>query len=291
VTTGIEWTDETWNPVVGCTKVSAGCKSCYAFELHGKRHEAYKHGNFPTAPAQYHEPFSTVQLLPERLEKPLHWRKPRRVFVNSVSDLFHERVPNEFIAEVFLIMGQSQRHTFQILTKRPGRMAAFMEVAVEKYRPFRKMSEVGVWPLPNVWLGTSVEDQSAADERIPHLLRTPAAVRFLSCEPLLGRVNLDAVALKPGAFLDALQGDVLDRDGVIYAAAPGRIDWVIAGGESGPRFRSLDLDHARALRDQCVAAGVPFLFKQIGGRTPKSGGRLLDGRVWHEFPQEVRHGA
>ena len=308
MSTGIEWTDEVWNPVVGCSKVSTGCKNCYAFELHGKRHEAYKAGNFPMAPEQYHEPFTTVQLKPERLDMPLRWRKPRRVFVNSVSDLFHEQVPDEFIDLVFAVMALAPQHTFQVLTKRPERMGDYatngfgrLADAIIRMRRERGDNSAVVplphvqpgapwWPLPNVWLGTSVEDQCAADERIPHLLRTPAAVRFLSCEPLIGPLNLAAVALKPGAFLDALQGDVLDRDGVIYAAAPGRADWVIAGGESGPRYRPLDLDHARSLRDQCVGAGVPFLFKQVGGRTPKSGGRLLDGREWHEFPQEVKHG-
>lgn len=298
MSTGIEWTDEVWNPVVGCSKVSAGCKNCYAFELHGKRHKAHQAGK--KMPEQYREPFTTVQLKPERLDMPLRWRKPRKVFVNSVSDLFHEQVPDEFIWRVFGIMAQAPRHTFQVLTKRPERMASFTNDPLWHSKLAKgavdanpgelvRFSDLVVWPLTNVHLGTSVEDEGAI-VRVLHLLRTIAAVRFLSCEPLLGALHLGRIKASNGAFVDALRGDVMTPGGEIYAAAPGGIDWVIAGGESGPRFRPLDLDHARSLRDQCVAAGVPFLFKQVGGMTPKSGGRLLDGREWHEFPQEVKHG-
>jgi protein gp37 len=246
--TSIQWTNETWNPVTGCTRVSAGCDHCYAFAQHDMRHVAWKRGRFPTAPAQYHLPFSRVQLLTDRLDDPLHWRKPRRVFVNSMSDLFHEQVPDSYIAQVFSVMQRAERHTFQILTKRPERMARLCR---------------DVLPLvPNVWLGTSVEHQAAADTRIPLLLATPAAVRFLSCEPLLSEVDLSTY---------------LSMDG------KRRLDWVIVGGESGPHYRPMDLDWARSIREQCRAAGVAFFFKQSSGAKPGRG-RELDGRLWEEYP-------
>lgn len=234
----IEWTEATWNPITGCTKVSPGCDNCYAERL-ALRLQAM--GN-----PRYRNGFE-VTLHPDQLDLPLRWRQPRMIFVNSMSDLFHDLVPDEFIVEVLATMERARWHTFQILTKRPGRMASFMR----RHRPK---------PLPNVWLGTSVEDQRWARIRIPKLLATPAAVRFLSCEPLLGALNL-------GAWL-----------------SPGKIHWVIVGGESGPRHRPPLPRWVRSLRDQCREADVPFFFKQWGGRTAKAGGRTLDGRTWDQMP-------
>ncbi len=305
--TSIEWTASddgtpgyTWNPLAGCTHVSAGCDHCYAATLHNMRYIAWKRGRFPAAPPQYHLPFKRVQLMPERLSDPLHWRKPRRVFVNSVSDLFHEDVPDDYIERVFAVMAATPQHTYQVLTKRPERMqqwvsaidgaqwgarermAAFIrsqvERARERLRLERLLTYLWQWPLPNVWLGTSVEHQAAADERIPPLLTTPAAVRFLSCEPLLEPVDLDA-------FLWEDAGPVWAGRNL---ANPG-LDWVICGGESGAHARPMDLDWARSLRDQCVAANVAYFFKQVGGRTPKANGRLLDGREWSEYPNVKGH--
>lgn len=302
--TKIEWASDVWNPIVGCTHVSVGCDHCYAATLHNKRYIAWKRGNWPDAPAQYHQPFKHIQLLPERLSAPLHWRTPRRVFVNSVSDLFHEDVPDEFLEHVFAVMTVTRQHTYQILTKRPERMCAWVSAisaepanqwamrnrvapfldsiartARERLRLNNWLNYQWRWPLPNVWLGTSVEDQYAADERIPLLLQTPAAVRFLSCEPLLGPVDLASACWgegqhRPSPGIQARQ----------IANPTSALDWVITGGESGAHHRPMHLDWARSLRDQCVAADVPFLFKQVGGTTSKIGGRLLDGRTWDQFP-------
>ncbi|HET8777952.1 MAG TPA: phage Gp37/Gp68 family protein [Candidatus Limnocylindria bacterium] len=292
--TGIIWTDETWNPVVGCTQVSPGCAHCYAKVLHDQRHKAHREGKLQ-AP-QYAEPFERVQLKPERLDYPRSWRRPRRIFVNSVSDLFHPDVPDFYIADVFAVMAEAHWHTYQILTKRPARMLRWFT----EYLPETCSGEkpAPVWPLPNVWLGVSVENQRFADERIPLLLRVTAAVRWLSCEPLLGPVNLaqwlaPAVRVSRGgppedrAPLTDEEVTVFSQVGRAVAKMQGGafVDWVVCGGESGPGHRPLNLDHARSLRDQCVDAGVPFLFKQVGGKTAKSGGRELDGRTWDEYPR------
>jgi protein gp37 len=278
--TTIEWTDRTWNPLTGCTKVSPGCDHCYAKTMHERF-------NGPGS-------FDTVTLHPERLKQPLRWRKPSLVFVNSMSDPFHRDVPDEYIAYMFAVMGQADRHTFQVLTKRPARMRALLS------RPdfFPRVKNDRPWPLPNVWLGVSVEDQKWADIRIPALRGTPAAVRFLSCEPLLGPIELDGLRA---------------------------IDWVIVGGESGRGARPMHQEWANMIREQCAAAGVPFLFKQWGEWTPtgslatghvapgeyhgelvddgkypelrwrrlyrrvgkKAAGRELDGRTWDEYPAGV----
>lgn len=307
MSTAIEWTDETWNPVVGCSRVSAGCKNCYAFQLHDMRHKAFQLGR--QVPVQYAHPFTKVQLRMDRLGLPASWKKPRMVFVNSMSDLFHEDVPFEFILEVWNRMAATP-HTYQILTKRAGRMLGFFEWLKEgmRERGLDKWEE-GPVPLPNVWLGVSVEDQRAADERIPLLLHIPAAVRFLSCEPLLEDVDIGNWLQRfrchaCGATSSLIhpadsQSFEFCEDDTIHADPS--IDWVIVGGESGPGARPMHPDWARSLRDQCQAAGVPYFFKQWGEFVhngepadwarqtfnrvgKKAAGRMLDGREWNEFP-------
>jgi protein gp37 len=236
----IEWTEATWNPVTGCTKVSPGCDNCYA-ETFAERWRGI--------PGHAYENGFDLTLRPERLDQPLRWRRPRMIFVNSMSDLFHERVPLTFIKRVFEVMGAADHHTFQVLTKRPGRMASVLE-------------QIQPSPLPNVWLGTSIELDKFT-WRVDHVRRTPASVRFLSCEPLLG----------PLPSLD-LQD----------------VDWLIVGGESGVRARPMDAQWAADLRDRCIEEGVAFFFKQWGGRTAKSGGRELDGRKWDQMPELVPAG-
>jgi protein gp37 len=236
-TTGIEWTDATWNPVTGCTKVSAGCDHCYA-ETFAERWRG--------TPGHYFERGFDVQARPDKLSLPLKWRKPKRIFVNSMSDLFHDDVHDDYIARVFAVMARCPQHTFQVLTKRHARMRSllssrkfsrFVEELTPSFSPL-----VGMWPLPNVWLGVSAEDQHWADIRIPALLDTPAAVRFISAEPLLGPVDLYKLWRPEGPELN----------------------WVIVGGESGREARPMHPDWARSLRDQCQAAGVAYLFKQWG---------------------------
>jgi protein gp37 len=261
----IEWTDATWNPVTGCIEVSEGCNHCYARTFAER---------FRGVPGHPYEQGFDLRLWPERLAAPLRWRRPRRVFVNSMSDLFQDGVPDEFVAEVFAVMGLASRHSFQVLTKRPGRMASLLRRPEFSGWMFAAMEARGEvddfrWPLPNVWLGTSVEDQRWAQIRIPKLLEAPAAVRFLSCEPLLGPIDLRDVPLQPSAGVQ--------REWPGYG-------WVIVGGESGNGARNMDPGWARSLRDQCATMGVSFFFKQWGGRTPKAGGRDLDGRTWDEYP-------
>ena len=229
----IEWTDATWNPVTGCTKVSPGCAHCYAEAI------TLRFGKgTPFLPGK-----SEIKLHPERLRLPLFWRRPRRIFVNSMSDLFQEVVPYEFVRQVFEVMSQARQHIFQILTKR--------------HEELRNLASKLDWP-PNVWIGVSVENQYWADRRIPALLDVPAAIRFLSVEPLLKPVNL-----RP--YL-------------------GGIRWVIVGGESGPKARPIQAEWVQKIRDDCKAAEVPFFFKQWGGRTSKAGGRILEGRTFDEMP-------
>ena len=228
----IEWTEATWNPVTGCTKVSPGCDNCYAERL-AARLQAM--GN-----PRYRNGFE-VTLHEDQLTLPLRWRQPRLVFVNSMSDLFHPKVPTDFIQQVFTVMAEVERHTFQVLTKRPKRVAA--------------LADVLPWPK-NVWIGTSIESQDYVGRADDLRRADEAAVRFLSLEPLLGPLELDLV----------------------------NIGWVIAGGESGPSARAPRPEWVRSIRDQCIAAGVPFFFKQWGGRTPKAGGRMLDGEIWGEMP-------
>ncbi len=252
--TAIEWTEATWNPVTGCDRVSEGCDHCYALTL-AKRLKAmgnvrYQRDGDPRTSG----PGFGVTLHPDKLIEPFAWRRSRIVFVNSMSDLFHGEIPDDFIADVFSVMEATPMHTYQVLTKRPGRMASLL----------RAWAGEGFDPPPNVWLGTSVENQRWAAIRIPKLRETPAAVRFLSCEPLLGPIDLSPwIADRPG------------------------LDWVIAGGESGPGARPMHPAWVSGLRDQCLGAGVAFFMKQWGGRTPKAGGRVLDGRTWDEMPQPI----
>ena len=235
----IEWTDATWNPVTGCTKVSSGCDNCYAERIAERFRGVAGH--------PFERGFDLVAR-PERLDQPLSWRMPRRVFVASMSDLFHKRLPTGFVDLVFDTMERADWHVFQVLTKRSSLMRDYL---LERYgrRSHRAPR--------HIWCGVSVEDRQAI-QRVRHLRDSPAAVRFLSIEPLLGPV-----------------ADVLDLAG---------IHWAIVGGESGPRARPMDAAWARDVRDACAAARVPFFFKQWGGRTPKAGGRLLDGRLHDAMP-------
>ena len=308
----IEWTDATWNPVVGCSKVSPGCDNCYAISM-SRRIEAT--GNEAYQGTTTEDDWTgLVKTLPERLDQPLRWRRPRRVFVNSMSDLFHPDVPYDFLWQVFAVMGMAREHQFQVLTKRPQRMGVLGD-KLSYGRVWRAARDLGLegveerfdpdlrdddgWPLPNVWLGTSIEDNKYAF-RANFLRYTPAAIRFLSLEPLLGPL------------------DQLDLDG---------IDWVIVGGESGPGARPMHPDWVRDIRDRCVEAGVAFFFKQWGAYGPqfdqdgqpltylhqgrletwpeeppagtdrnaamllvgkKAAGRELDGRTWDEYPNMAK---
>lgn len=235
----IEWTNATWNPVTGCTKISPGCDHCYA-ERFSER--------FRGVPGHPFENGFDLMPRPERLEQPLKWRRPKMIFVNSMSDIFHKGVPRDFIDRVFDTMEEAKWHTFQVLTKRSSLMRNYINL---RYRGE---------PLPDhIWLGVSVED-GKRKSRICHLQETNASVRFLSVEPLIGPVGK------------------LDLSG---------IHWVIVGGESGPGYRPMDINWAREVRDQCRAAKVDFFFKQWGGIRPKSGGRELDGEVWNEFPRRL----
>ena len=309
--THIEWTDSTWNPITGCSVVSAGCKHCYAMRLAGTRlrHHPSRAGlTRPTAAGPVWT--GDVRLNTDSLDQPLHWKKPRRIFVCAHSDLFHPNVPNDWIDLIFVAMSLAPQHTFQILTKRPARMLDWFQSnpyerilgladIIRASRPHLcsvGISDPNITPWPNVWLGVSVEGQATTDERIPLLLQTPAAVRFISAEPLLGPIGL-------ARHFPHVHGMRNDRF------------WVIAGGESGPGARPSHTDWFRSLRDQCRAAGVPFFFKQWGSWTPedcmcqiqwrphfmvsaptpgkpgvmfrcgkRAAGRLLDGREWSEYP-------
>jgi len=275
MSTAIEWTDITWNPVTGCRKVSPGCDHCYAATL-AKRLKAMGSPRYqidgPDGPG------FGVTLHPDKIRDPIRWKKPRTVFVNSMSDLFHSQVDEEFIAQIWAVMSLAPHHVFQILTKRPKRMADLLgaeyfgdlvqsfaweiiesEVDPQERRSddIRATAQDPLEPLENVWIGTSIESLEFT-WRADYLRQTPAAVRFLSLEPLIG----------PMVGLD-LQG----------------IDWVIVGGESGPGHRPMKPEWVRPIRNRCIVNKIPFFFKQWGGPTPKSGGRELDGRTWDEMPE------
>jgi protein gp37 len=226
--TGIEWTDRTWNPTTGCTKVSPGCTHCYAEAITKRFHTGFPNG-------------FQLTLHEKRLQEPKRWRKPSRIFVNSMSDLFHEEVPLDFIRNVFDVIRETPWHIYQILTKRHERLL--------------ELSDRLEWH-DNIWMGVSVENQNYV-RRVDYLRQIPAKVRFLSCEPLLGNLQLDLTD----------------------------IHWVIVGGESGNKYRPVDVNWIRNIRDRCQSDNVPFFFKQWGGRTPKSNGRVLDGQIWDEMPE------
>jgi protein gp37 len=240
--TTIEWTDATWNPVTGCTKISAGCDHCYAERF------AERWRGVPEHP--YENGFD-LTLRPERLEQPLAWNKSRMIFVNSMSDLFHKKVPHGFIDKVFETMEAADWHTFQVLTKRSSLMRNYVN---KRYK--------NALAPKHIWLGASVEDGSKKS-RIKHMQNMNASVRFLSIEPLIGAIG------------------PVDLSG---------IHWVIVGGESGPGYRPMDVNWAKEVRDQCKKQKVPFFFKQWGGVRPKSGGRELDGRLWDGFPDLAAFG-
>lgn len=331
--TGIEWADATWNPVTGCTKVSEGCRNCYAKSFAER---------FKGTPGHYFESGFKVTLRPDKLMQPIRWKRARRIFVNSMSDLFHQEVPQQYIDQVFGIMLASHmlervgKHTYMLLTKRPERMRAYFAAGPERLLERWSKALDGIlimedgdvfyseyisgwpieemWPLPNLWIGVSVENQQAADERIPLLVETPATVRFLSCEPLLGEVDLSRWIMTPGWAPSYYDPDNIHGH---PNAEPTNehINWVIVGGESGSKARPMHPDAARSLRDQCQTAGVPFLFKQWGEWAPAEAvgrfsgkqrvehisdgkrtlcvyrfgkvlaGRLLDGRTWDEFQE------
>lgn len=339
----IEWTDATWNPTTGCRKVSPGCLNCYA-ERMSHRLRRMGRPEYQDATNGQGRFTGRVATLLDRLSEPLCWRKPRRVFVNSMSDLFHKDVPFEFIAKVFGVMSLAPQHTFQILTKRSERMLEWFKWIKTQWEQlgveyedgsrdanivlqFLADADIGQsvsweyfpqpWPLPNVWLGVSTEDQERADERIPNLLRCKAAVRFLSCEPLLGPLDLRRYLHHAPCPEHPSEGTKAASFGCMGCSD--RLQWVIAGGESGPNARPMHPDWIKSIRDQCVAARVPFFFKQWGNHFPadqrsyanasaseainklapafgcrepshypigkKLAGRLLDGREWNEFPQ------
>jgi len=308
--TKIEWTDATWNPVTGCSVVSPGCTNCYAMKLAGTRLKHTESRIGLTRDSKAGPVWSgEVRLNEQWLDQPLRWRRPRRIFVCAHGDLFAENVPDEWIDRVFAVMALARKHTFQVLTKRAKRMREYVtRLDQEPLREtIRRMAMAMPLPIPkfeymtvppdNVWLGVSAEDQVRADERIPELLATPAAVRFVSAEPLLGPIDTQGLT---------------------------GLDWIIVGGESGPDARPMHPDWARSIRDQCAAAGVPFFFKQWGawswapdrmnfaqgevwarslgarrvemhssGQTSallgkRAAGRLLDGREHSAFP-ELRH--
>lgn len=314
--TKISWTDSTWNFITGCSRVSPGCERCYAERLDLRFRKDAK-------PWTAQNAAHNVRIHEEKLALPIHWKKPRKVFVNSMSDLFHERVPEAILRQAFVTMAMCPQHTFQILTKRPARMKAFIESLVAEQDFFLDHWQGGGEhsdSFPNVWLGVSVEDQRRADERIPLLLQTPAAVRFLSCEPLLEPVSLanaltpndddwDAVNLidqepTPEEFIEEneLEGDYINFDDRLVRnpewiehhncrvrraklAALGRqLHWVIAGGESGPHYREMKTEWATWIRDQCESAEIPFWFKQHSGARSEMN-PLLEGKEYRQFPE------
>lgn len=347
-TSSIEWTDATWNPITGCSVVSPGCTHCYAMKMAGTRLQWHPSRAGLTVDSKAGPVWTgEVRLNEDWIDQPLRWKRGRRIFVCAHGDLFHEKVPDEWIDRVFAVMALAPQHVFQVLTKRPERMRAWFERydAAHDHNCADHVADqmavlLGVpgarggartgdhdwdWPLRNVWLGVSVEDQQRANERIPDLLATPAAVRFLSCEPLLGPVDLTYIDLaqsearekEPSGLtdLDALTGVHSDEEngGIpgIYGYPDPHIDWVIVGGESGPKARPMHPAWARSLRDQCAAAGVPFFFKQWGAWAPfhevppnakgwrilddqgmarvgkKAAGHLLDGVEHHHFPARL----
>jgi protein gp37 len=250
--TGISWTSATWNPTTGCDRVSEGCDRCYALAL-AARLKAMGNPRYQVdGDPRRSGPGFGLTLHWDKLAQPTRWRSPRRIFVNSMSDLGHEAIPFEFFSRIFDTMAATPRHTYQVLTKRP----APLRTRVARWYAERQLDA----PLPNVWLGVSVENQRWAEVRIPRLLEMPAAVRFLSCEPLLGAISLGS-----------------------WTGSEHEIQWVIVGGETGVGFRPLDPDWARSIRDQCLNAGIAFFYKQGSGIRPEMD-RLLDEALWEQMP-------
>lgn len=330
--TSIEWTatlhpdgtvtpGKTWNPIRGCSRVSSGCKNCYAERQalrfvgkvcirHGDRFcetcadselQSGPFAGFVTKVNGHASWTGKVELIESMLDAPLRWKRPCKIFVNSMSDIFHEALPDEAIDRVFAVMALCPQHTFLILTKRPERMLAYfggsypgsIETAVRIKTAAQPIWPEGFsgfdypgWPFRHVWLGVSCEDQATADERIPLLLRTPAAIRFVSYEPALGPVDFTELpsASGIGRYLDALSNAGVDPGAVV----PTKLDWCIAGFESGPGARPAEEEWIRAVKDQCVAAGTAFFYKQSAINGRKIGTPELDGRKWMQFPDEVR---
>jgi protein gp37 len=339
--TGIQWTDATWNPIVGCSLVSPACTNCYAMAMAERLQKIDEARTDQHVATHYTATTRVVNGKPvwtglvrrapdEILTKPLRWKKPKRIFVNSMSDLFHESVPDEWIDRVFAVMALAPQHTFQVLTKRSARMRAYLSDPRTPRRIYEMACDLAVdlrlnvvliapgmdaemappgprvfldaWPLPNVWLGVTAEDQTRADERIPDVLETPAAERFVSIEPMLGPIDLTNVqapklnedddaegwkfsALHTGDYYTLWADDPLSDNLRCVDSGDGpyrdtKLDWVICGGESGPNARPMNPDWARSLRDQCAAAGVPFFFKQNGEWAPgEAFGLIKDGPV------------
>ena len=254
--TGIEWTDATWNPVRGCTRVSEGCRFCYAERIAARFSGPGKpYAGLARMTASGPRWTGKARLIKKHLEDPIRWRRPRRVFVNSMSDLFFERIPVDWIQSILDVMLQSPQHSFQVLTKRERRMSEVV--------PRLRLQDGRLWkddPPSHIWLGVSVENQEMADRRIPVLARTPAAIRFLSVEPLIAPVKLRGL----------LNG----------------IHWVIVGAESGPGARPMQMDWVRAVRDECVAAGLAFFFKQAVQNKRMVGLPFLDSRKWNQYPKQ-----
>lgn len=350
--TGIEWTDATWNPIVGCSLASPGCTHCYAMGQAARieRMQPGSHYAGTTQPSKAGAVWTgRMALAPEHiLTQPLRWRRPRRIFVNSMGDLFHESVPDEWIDRVFAVMALTPQHTYQVLTKRSARMREYLAdpdvhvrvarvtcdlvfehqidvvllaaASLEPHAPPGTRIHLYLWPLPNVWLGVSTEDQRRADERVPDLLATPAAIRFVSAEPLLGPIDFTRVGnlasiretfpeivareerKRPCSGDGSISGFQIEAVGVagssieffqtpdhmggFSATSPRRfprLDLVIVGGESGPNARPMHPDWARSLRDQCAAAGTAFFFKQWGEFAPEG----LASDAWHVAPGEA----
>ncbi|HQT38909.1 MAG TPA: phage Gp37/Gp68 family protein [Acidocella sp.] len=277
--TRIEWTDATWNPITGCSVVSPGCTNCYAMRLAGTRLQHHPSRAGLTVHSAAGPVWNgQVRLNEQWLDQPLRWKRGRRIFVCAHGDLFHENVPDCWIDQVFAVMALAPQHTFQVLTKRADRMRSYMEtldwlcdgedgilpivIPVAERFDVSMKSMPDIWPFPHIWHGVSVEDQHRADTRVPHLLATPASVRFLSVEPMLAPIRALPYLMPVRMWSN---GD-LNNYPYFYPKKP--VDWVICGGESGPNARDMNPDWARSLRDQCAAADVPFFMKQMARKAP-----------------------